>query len=600
MSLLTIIGAPARRQKTPTGRLAGHEEPVLAVLPQVVTLPPAPPRDLIDACELIEAELDSANAACRRQSKLAATRARAVVEEVQAMSRESADVAEAARQVSQNVAAVAAAGEELSAAGREIAAQAARSSGIARQAVSASDEAAQAVATLGEAAQAIGSVVKSIAAIASRTNLLALNATIEAARAGEAGRGFAVVAAEVKELSRQTAAAAADVTNRIHTMQSATAGSVTAMQGVAGAVRNIDSANAAVAAAVDEQEATLREIAERLQSASGNTGHVAGTIEQVARRGALLGQLTDETEADRQLTDRRADELRGNVSLVLRRVTSLGPNWNAQVPVLAPARLTAARRSDEVMILELSPEAALVRVPPEATSAVSQLAEGSVLDVDLPEVGKLAGTLVAASDGRLLIALKVADPAVAARLDQFLARARAEDDRFVAAARDTASRIGASLDQAIAAGTLSSSAPFDSYYKLVPDSDPAQFTTSFTAPADRLMRPFLDSALAFDRNVIGVLAVDRNGYAPTHNTNVSQAQRAGDAAWNAKHCRNRRLFDDRAGLAAGRSTRSSMLQSYERDMGGGDRMMIKEADAPIMVGGRHWGALRIMFRNAKA
>jgi hypothetical protein len=29
-------------------------------------------------------------------------------------------------------------------------------------------------------------------------------------------------------------------------------------------------------------------------------------------------------------------------------------------------------------------------------------------------------------------------------------------------------------------------------------------------------------------------------------------------------------------------------------------MMIKEADAPITVGGRHWGALRIMFRNPQA
>jgi len=596
MSLLTMIGAQARRKKTSDEGGAEDDEPVgIAPAPPVT---PPPPRDLIDACELIEAELDSANAACRRQSVLAATRAHAVVEEVAAMSRESADVAEAARQVSQNVAAVAAAGEELSAAGREIAAQAARSSGIARQAVSASDEAAQAVATLGEAAQAIGSVVKSIAAIASRTNLLALNATIEAARAGEAGRGFAVVAAEVKELSRQTAAAAADVTNRIHTMQSATAGSVSAMQGVAGAVRNIDSANAAVAAAVDEQEATLREIAERLQGASGNTGRVAATIEQVARRGAYLGQLTDETEADRQATDRGADELRGNVSLVLRRVTRLGANWNAQVPVLAAAKLKAAGWSGDVMILELSTEAALVRAPPEAASSVGRLAEASTMDLDLPGVGSLAGTLVAASDGRLLIALAPADPAAAARLDQFLTRARAADERFVAAAKETAARIGAALDQAIAAGTLSSAAPFDRHYKPVPGSDPAQFTTSFTESADRLIQPILDSALNFDSNVIGVFAVDRDGYAPTHNARVSQPQRAGDPAWNAKHCRNRRLFDDRAGLAAGRSTRPWMLQSYERDMGGGERMMIKEADAPIMIGGRHWGALRIMFRNA--
>jgi len=592
MSLLTMIGAPARRKTRPGGTFAAHDEPVVSAAAPVPPVPPA--RDLIDACELIDAELDSANAACRRQSALAATRARAVVEEVQALSRESTGVAEAARQVSQNVAAVAAAGDQLSAASREIAAQAARSSGIARQAVTASDDAAQAVATLGEAAQAIGSVVKSIAAIASRTNLLALNATIEAARAGEAGRGFAVVAAEVKELSRQTAAAAADVTNRIHTMQSATAGSVSAMQGVAGAVRNIDAANAAVAAAVDEQEATLREIAERLQGASANTGHVAATIEQVAHRGAHLGQLTDETEAERQLTDRRADELRGNVSLVLRRVSSLGPRWNAQVPVLTPARLTSAAWSGDIMVLELSPEAALLRVPPEASWA-----EGGAMELDLQGVGRLSGTLAAGSDGRLLIAIARTESAVAARLDQFLARARAEDERFVAAAKETAARIGAALDQAIAAGTLSPAAPFDGSYKPVPGSDPAQFTTSFTEPADRLMQPILDSALRFDSNVIGVFAVDRNGYAPTHNARVSQPQRAGDAAWNAKHCRNRRLFDDRAGLAAGRSTRPSMLQSYERDMGGGERMMIKEADAPITIAGRHWGALRIMFGNAQ-
>jgi hypothetical protein len=28
-------------------------------------------------------------------------------------------------------------------------------------------------------------------------------------------------------------------------------------------------------------------------------------------------------------------------------------------------------------------------------------------------------------------------------------------------------------------------------------------------------------------------------------------------------------------------------------------MMIKEADAPLIIAGRHWGALRIMFRNAQ-
>ena len=139
---------------------------------------------------------------------------------------------------------------------------------------------------------------------------------------------------------------------------------------------------------------------------------------------------------------------------------------------------------------------------------------------------------------------------------------------------------------------------FDAIYVPVPGANPVQYTNGFTDVADRIVRPVLDETSRRDGAIVGVFAVDRNGYTPTHNSNVSQPQRAGDAVWNAKNCRNRRIFNDRAGLAAGRSTAPFLLQSYERDMGGGERMMIKEADAPIIVEGRHWGALRVMFRNA--
>ena len=53
---------------------------------------------------------------------------------------------------------------------------------------------------------------------------------------------------------------------------------------------------------------------------------------------------------------------------------------------------------------------------------------------------------------------------------------------------------------------------------------------------------------------------------------------------------------DRTGLAAGRSTRSFLLQTYRRDMGGGNFVVMKDVSAPISVRGRHWGGYRIGFR----
>ena len=39
------------------------------------------------------------------------------------------------------------------------------------------------------------------------------------------------------------------------------------------------------------------------------------------------------------------------------------------------------------------------------------------------------------------------------------------------------------------------------------------------------------------------------------------------------------------------------LQTYRRNMGGGNFMLMKDLSAPIVVDGRHWGAFRMGFRE---
>ena len=121
---------------------------------------------------------------------------------------------------------------------------------------------------LAEAAHRIGEVVSLITAIAEQTNLLALNATIEAARAGNAGKGFAVVASEVKNLATQTARATEDIRAQIARMQGATDETVGAIAGISDTIAAMQKISVAIATAVEEQNATTRDIARNVETAA--------------------------------------------------------------------------------------------------------------------------------------------------------------------------------------------------------------------------------------------------------------------------------------------------------------------------------------------
>ncbi|SFQ95537.1 methyl-accepting chemotaxis protein [Poseidonocella sedimentorum] len=168
------------------------------------------------------------------------------------------------------------------------------------------------------------------------------------------------------------------------------------------------------------------------------------------------------------------------------------------------------------------------------------------------------------------------------------------DDRFITRVKQDAAQIGARFEEALERGVISSGQLFSTDYRAIPGTDPEQVMTPFTSLTDKLLPPILEAALAADRRIVFCAAVDRNGYLPTHNKQFSQPQ-GNDPVENAAKSRNRRIFNDRVGLKAGRSEAPFLLQVYRRDMGGGNFKMMKDLSAPIMVRGRHWGGLRLAY-----
>lgn len=171
-----------------------------------------------------------------------------------------------------------------------------------------------------------------------------------------------------------------------------------------------------------------------------------------------------------------------------------------------------------------------------------------------------------------------------------------EDTPLIRSAQVAAQRIAELLDRALAAGQIDLQALFDEQYQPIAQTEPPQFLTRFVSLADRLFPDVQEQVLARGEKVAYCIAVDRNGYVATHNRIYCQAQRRGDVVWNTANSRYRRIFNDRTGLASARNRRPFLVQTYRRDMGGGSFVLLKEVAAPIVVQGRHWGALRIGYR----
>ena len=232
-----------------------------------------------------------------------------------------------------------------------------------------------------------------------------------------------------------------------------------------------------------------------------------------------------------------------------------------------------------------------------AKAATSNLAHcDSVID----ELGHLAkGVDLSSND------LKHADERVARLLDvseeliALIADSGVEtsDAPLIRVVVDTARRISDAFEAAVARGEITVDQLMDENYRKIPGTDPSQYLTNYIEFTDRILPPIQDPIQKSDPRIVFCVAWAKGGYLPTHNPNYRLPQ-GPDPVWNNANCRNRRLFKDRAVQKVAANTRPFLLQTYRRDMGGGNFVLMKDLSSPIHIRGRHWGAFRMGFRQS--
>ncbi len=485
---------------------------------------------------------------------------------------------------------VASASQELEAASREITGQVERAASVSTEAVAAAETAGQIMATLSRSVDQINGVVRLVQSIAQQTKLLALNATIEAARAGEAGRGFAVVASEVKELARQTEEAIGTVNAQAHEILRATEGAAASVSGIGGRIRGVSAIAEDVATSAGQQREATAEIARSVALAAANTGTVAERVRELAARAIT----TEDTAAlFRDLSGRVSlsiGDLSERLGLILRSSSAGTRRRDAREPMGVPFRLTAGAFHASGITGDLSPNGALLVA--EAPDAIA----GADGELELEGIGRLNARVVAASPIGIHVMFRDVAPREAAAIVGLIAREQELGRPYILVAQHAAAAAAAAFESALSAGRTTRAALFDTLYRPIPGTDPQQMLTDATAVCDQLLPSIIEPVQQADAAVVFCAACDLNGYIATHNRIYSEPQRVGQRDWNMANSRNRRVFDDRNGLLAARTTLPILIQSYQRDMGAGIRVMLKEFDAPIVVAGTRWGAMRVAVK----
>jgi len=449
-----------------------------------------------------------------------------------------------------------------------------------------------------------------------------------AGRIGVLGVELADVAGNLQEVAGRVSGQS----DRFGQLQKTAETMVSANHNIAGASRAVQSATTAAVGEIAQSraavETAVQHIAElieavgRIEQRLGAVGtalaqvaKVSGSIEAIAKQTNLLA-LNATIEAARAGAAGKgfavvAGEVKSLAEATRRATQLIGDtvrDLDGQIGNLIGASGDASLRAKSAGEGAQQIQGIIVRVQDGFTAVgreidgVARAATSNLAHCDMviDELGNLArGVDLSSTD------LKLADDRVAKLLElsegliELIASSGVEtsDAPLIRIVIETARQISEAFESAIERGDIRLDQLMDEKYREIPGTDPKQYLTDYVALTDRILPPIQDPIRKVDPRIVFCVAWAKGGYLPTHNPNYRLPQ-GPDPVWNNANCRNRRLFDDRAVRKVAANTKPFLLQTYRRDMGGGQFVLMKDLSSPIHVRGRHWGAFRMGFRQS--
>ena len=415
----------------------------------------------------------------------------------------------------------------------------------------------------------------------------------------------------LQETAETMVAANHDIASASQAVQSATTSAVTEITQSRAAVETAVRHIAELVEAVGRIEHRLGAVG----TALAQVGRVSGSIEAIAKQTNLLAlnatieaaragsagrgfavvasEVKSLAEATRQATQLIGDTVRdldGQVGNLIRE--------SGDASLRAKSAGDGAQEIQGIIVRVQDGFNAVGREIDEvAKAATSNLAHCDMVIDELCNLAKgvdLSSTDLSHADQRVARLLETSEGLI-----ELIACSSVEtsDTPLIQAVIDTAKRISEVFESGIERGEIRLDQLMDENYREIPGTNPKQYLTDYVAFTDRVLPAIQDPLQKIDPRIVFCVAWARGGYLPTHNPNYRLPQ-GPDPVWNNANCRNKRLFNDRAVKKVAANTKPFLLQTYRRDMGGGNFVLMKDLSSPIRVRGRHWGAFRMGFRQS--